>query len=476
VSAISPLELLHPAGRVDRVLVLGDGCPGALIPPAAHEATAGVDLVLIAPSAHQVGERGWLERAAGAAAQRLSQDGFAYALVPRGARREARRRLRAAGLELADAIVQLPGGDAPRYLVPLRAEPWRHALTEQIGARPRARLALRAARAVPGGTAALVRALPSVGIVARHAGAKPLADWVAGLGGDARPAAHAVVATSWRGPAGATVMRCFEPADSQPWGVAKVGPGSAGEARALEQLGSGAREAGARIPRLLAGGRLGDRPVLVETLVTGSPAARELRRSPGRFAELAGAIADWLERWNRDTREIRPSGRRLDTELPDLVRELALPDAYGAWLAERSRALDAGEPPLVARHNDLTMWNVLVDRGDAIGVLDWAEAEPAGLPLTDFFYAIADAAAACDGYRDRPEAVRACFASDGRLVDLVAPLRERLRTSLGLTAEAAELCFHACWLHHARNEQRSGEDGPFREIARWLARRPEEPA
>ena len=28
VTAISPLELLHPAGRVDRVLVLGDGCPG----------------------------------------------------------------------------------------------------------------------------------------------------------------------------------------------------------------------------------------------------------------------------------------------------------------------------------------------------------------------------------------------------------------------------------------------------------------
>jgi len=474
VSAISPLELLHPAGRVDRVLVLGDGSPGALIPPAAHETAAGVDLALIAPSGDQVRERGWLERAAGAAAQRLSQDGFAYALVPRGARREARRRLRAAGLELGDVIVQLPGGDAPRYLVPLRAEPWRHALTEQIGARPRARLALRAARALPGGTALLVRALPSVGIVARRAGARPLADWVAGLGGDARPAAHAVVATSWRGPAGPIVMRCFEAAGSQPWGVAKVGPGSAAEARALEQLGDGARGAGARVPQLLAGGRLGDRPVLVESLVTGSPAARELMRSPGRFAELAGAIADWLERWNRDTREIPPSGRRLDTELPDLARGLALPDAYGAWLAERSRALAAGEPPLVARHNDLTMWNVLVDGSGTIGVLDWAEADPAGLPLTDFFYAIADAAAACDGYRDRLEAVRACFVPGGQRADQVASLHERLRTSLGLSEDHAELCFHACWLRHARNEQRSGEDGPFQEIARWLAGRPRE--
>ena len=472
MSAISPLELLHPAGRVGRVLVLGDGCPAVLIPPAAHEAAAGVDLALIAPSADQVGERGWLERAAGAAAQGLSQDGFAYALVPRGARREARRRLRAAGLELGDAIVQLPGGYAPRYLVPLRAEPWRHALTEQIGARPRSRLALRAARALPGGTALLVRALPSVGIVARRAGAKPLADWVAGLAGGARPAAHAVVATSWRGPAGPTVMRCFEAGDSQPWGVAKVGLGGAGEAGALRQLGDGAREAGARIPQLLAGGRLGDRPVLVETVVSGSPAARELMRSPGRFAELAGAIADWLDRWNTDTREIPASARRLDTELAELALELALPDAYGSWLAERSRALDAGEPPLVARHNDLTMWNVLVDGRGTIGVLDWAEAEPAGLPLTDFFYAIGDAAAACDGYRDRLEAVRACFVPGGQRADLVAPLQERLRTSLGLSREAAELCFHACWLHHAGNERRSGEDGPFLEIARWLAGRP----
>jgi hypothetical protein len=472
VNAISPLELLHPAGRVERVRVLGDCCPAALIPPAAHEVTAGADLALIAPSPDQIRERGWLEQTAGAVARSLSHDGFAYAVVPRAARAQARRRLRAAGLALDDAIAQLPGGDAPRYLVPLRAEPWRHALSEQIGARPRSRLALRALRALPGGESLLVRALPSVGLVARHSGAKPMTDWVAGLGGETRPAAHAVVTTSWRGPAGPAVMRCFAPAEAQPWGVAKVGPSSSAEARALEQVGGGARDAGARVPRLLASGRLGDRPVLVETVVGGHPAARALLRSPRRFAELAGAIAGWLERWNGRTREI--PARPLDTELLDLAGELALPDSYRSWLAERCRGLAGSEPPLVARHNDLTMWNVLVDGQGTIGVLDWAEAEPAGLPLTDFFYAIADAAAACDGYRDRLGAVRACFAPGGQRVDLVAPLEERLRTSLGLSAEAAELCFHACWLHHARNEQRSGEDGPFREIARWLARRPGE--
>ena len=471
MNAISPLELLHPAGRVERVLVLGDSCPAALIPPAALEVTAGADLVLIAASPDQLREDGWLEQAAGAAARSLAADGFAYALVPRRARAEARRRLRMAGLVLEDPFAQFPSGDLPRYLVPLKAEPWRHALSEQIGSRRRARLALRAARALPGGESLLVRALPSIGVVARPSGAKPMAAWVAALGDGARPAAHAVLATSWRGPAGPIVMRCFAPAEPQPWGVAKVGPSSAAEAGALELVGDRAREAGANVPRLLASGRLGDRPVLVETVVGGSPAARELMRSPGRFAEVAGAIAEWLERWNGQARGSPASARRLETDLVDLARELALPDAYRSWLAERCRALAGTELPLVARHNDLTMWNVLVDGRGTIGVLDWAEAEPAGLPLTDFFYAIADAAAACDAYRDRLESVRSCFAPGGRRADLVKPLWESLRTSLGLSAEAADLCFHACWLHHARNEQRSGEDGPFREIARWLARR-----
>jgi hypothetical protein len=119
------------------------------------------------------------------------------------------------------------------------------------------------------------------------------------------------------------------------------------------------------------------------------------------------------------------------------------------------------------------MWNVLVDAQGAIGVLDWAEAEHAGLPLTDFFYAVADAAAACEGYPHRLEAVRACFEPGGTRSDHVALLQERLRESLQLSPEAVELAFHACWLRHARNEQRSANapEGEFVAIARWVARR-----
>ena len=106
-------------------------------------------------------------------------------------------------------------------------------------------------------------------------------------------------------------------------------------------------------------------------------------------------------------------------------------------------------------------------------MLDWAEAEAEGLPLTDFIYAAVDAAAACDGYRCRLDALRSCFLSGGSRAPAVATLQERLRASLQLSPPALELAFHACWLHHALNEQRtgSGGEGPFLEIVRWQARR-----
>ena len=161
----------------------------------------------------------------------------------------------------------------------------------QIEARPRARAALRAARALPLGGSILADALPAVAIVARRPRADPLMAWVDRLGGGTRPTAHAVVATSWRGPNGPIVLHCFAPAEAEPWGVAKVAQESAMEAHLLDRLGVAARAAGARVPRLLATGRVAGGPVLVETVLMGRPAAEVLRGAPGRFAEIAAAIA-----------------------------------------------------------------------------------------------------------------------------------------------------------------------------------------
>ncbi|MBA3263102.1 MAG: phosphotransferase [Thermoleophilaceae bacterium] len=472
MTSSSPLELLHPAGQVERVLVLGERCPPALLPRRATRAVENADLAVIAPSPAELGQSGWLERATLDVAGGLAEHGVAYALLPRRSRAEGRRQLRRAGLVLEPPLVHLPGAGVPRYLLPLQAKPWRYTLARQIGARPRIRRGLVATRALPFGSSLLVRALPTVGIVARPPGAEPLAAWVGRLGGETRAPAHAVVATSWRGPDGPTVLHCFAAGDERPWGVAKVAPESSREARVLEQLGDAARGAGARVPRLLADGRVADCPVLIETVLEGQPAADVLMRSPGSFAEVVGAIADWQGCWNRES---AVPGTRLQEEVlaPATELEGKLPDGYRSWLAARCSALASSELVLVARHNDLTMWNVLLDGRGSIGVLDWAEAEDAGLPLTDFFYSVADAAAACDRYRDRLAAIQTCFSPGGAYADEVAGLQERLRAPLKLPVEALELCFHACWLRHACNEQRSANasDGPFLAIARWLARR-----
>jgi hypothetical protein len=438
------------------------------VPPGAEHAGADVGLAVVAPSAAELAGRGWLAHWLGNAATAVAHDGFVYAVLPPAVRAAAGRRLRAAGLELATPLAQLPGW-APRHLVPLQARPWRHMMGEEIGAHPLLRSALRAAGALPSGTRLLAEALPGAALVARRPGAQPLGAWLDRLGGEARPTAQVAVHTSWRGGAGPVVLFCFAEGDDRPWGVAKAGPGSAREAQRLDSLGADARAAGADVPRLLATGVTTDRPVLVASPLAGRPAARALLTAPERFAEIAGRIGAWLERWGTAT--ARPTALPAGWLEHDLLRD-RLPPSYRAWLADRSAALAGTTVPLVAAHHDLTMWNVRLGEGGSLGVLDWAEAQVDALPLTDLFYAVADAAAACDGYRSRVAAVRSCFEPGGARAATVGPLVERLRAALDLTPAAAELCFHACWLRHAGNERdANATERPFAEVVRWLAHR-----
>jgi len=475
---ISPLEALHPAARVERLLMLGERCPPALAPPDATASTTDVDLALIAPSAGELARAGWLARAASAASAALRPDGLAYVLLPRWARVLAGAQLERAGLVVDSRLVHLPATGLPRYLIPLERDPWRHALTRQVAAHPRVRRALIALREPPLGASLLQAALPTVGVVARRPGAEPLAAWTGRLEGETRRTGRTIVATSWRGASGPILLLCFADGEREPWGIAKLAPAAEREARSLDRLGGAARGAGALVPRLLASGRAGGGPVLVESLVDGRSAAELLTRRPERFLAIATGISEWQERWNRATRGTAAGaadqvGRDVLLAADELGDSLPHGAAYRSWIAARCDALGRDEVPLVARHNDLTMWNVTVDGDGGLGVLDWAEADDAGLPLTDFFYAVADAAAAADRYRSRLHAVRSCFTRGGRRAQGVAPLKRRLEASLGLGPEAVELCFHACWLRHALNERRAGgsADRPFLEIVRWLARR-----
>jgi len=132
--------------------------------------------------------------------------------------------------------------------------------------------------------------------------------------------------------------------------------------------------------------------------------------------------------------------------------------------------------PVVAAHNDLTMENVVVNGAKPLGVVDWEVATEDGLPMADFFYAVADACAAARRYQDRAAAYRESFDVGTPYGRLVAGWSSRLSHTLGLSATTALLLRHVTALQHAANEQRQRKTipgpSPFLEIAGTLAADP----
>jgi hypothetical protein len=239
--------------------------------------------------------------------------------------------------------------------------------------------------------------------------------------------------------------------------VAKVGAGSSvapaglGESEALRQVAS---RAGISTPAFVTETTLAGAPVVVETAVPGVRVSALIARDPSFAARVAEQLAAWLAEWNARTAVERTlTADVLQAELPD-------PDLAARW-----RTLEGVRAPAVAVHQDLTMTNVLVE-DDRLGVVDWGSARTQGLPLVDFFYTAVDARAAADRYTDRVAALHACFAPDGDWFTRVATLEHRLRQRLDISAELADLAFHACWAQHAANETRRRETGrDFRELA-----------
>jgi hypothetical protein len=247
------------------------------------------------------------------------------------------------------------------------------------------------------------------------------------------------------------------------------------EADALDEVGEKARAAGAVLPRRLAVGTVGSRIVLLESAVPGRVAALALQSRPAQLERVLERLVDWLARWHEltaHTTVLAPA---------DLERHLLRPAAalgehvpngrrYTSWLEQRCEAADNGSMPLVAVHNDLTMWNVALTGDARVGVVDWEAAQPSGLPLGDFAYAVVDAVAATRGYRDRLWAFEQCFAPAGAHTATVARLRARLCDALGLSRDQAELCFHAVWLRQTVDPRRLERASDRKDFLHILAR------
>lgn len=481
----SVLELLHPLGHANAVSVIGRGCSAdlSLCPRQINRAAGPADLVVLAPSSEEFAMPGWLEAGVRDAANALRRDGVLYVLAPRSRRRHIHALLRACGLSVASVVLHHPNWPAAGAIVPLEPQPLAYAFSHLIRTHPlRRRIALGVLR-LPGALALARALLPCVGLVVQWRGAPPQATWFTGLAEAGEGLSGVVVNTSWRGRNGAVLLHAVDAKRGEATAIAKTWLSTAGEtgvareAAGLQEIAVRAGQFGVSVPRLLGRGLLGDQPFVAETAVRGEKAASVLVRHPEQLEELLTRLATWLLNWNTATLHYRTLTQDLLDELLLGPAAALLPDLEaGEAYLERLSGLAArvvGQPmPFVAAHGDLTMVNLLVDHVKHLGIIDWETASPAGLPLSDFFYAVVDAAAAVDDYRDRPAAFDACFEPGARYTSFVERLQARFVERLGLTKDQVALSFRASWLRFALDERKeSAKTAPdeFLRIARQVA-------
>jgi hypothetical protein len=456
--------------------VLGSACPERIRPAA--PADGAHDLAIIAPSPSEADEE-WIRAAIERSAASLEPGGVVYLLLPPSARGQARRILRSHGFVLETSLVHLPSAAGTRQLVPLERRAARDSFARVVRLTAWKRLALRVAFGAGGGPL-LATMLPDTALVARRPGGGPLLAWLWAHTPPGTSARQAAIASSWSSAGAGVVVHPVGGSDAAGV-VAKLSlaPGAqqSHEAESLALLGTAAERAGAMVPELVAAFDLAGLPVLVESRIDGRLAAPELMRRRRLLAPTFTSVADWLARWQADTARRSPLSRdQLERELLEPAELVAPLLGGGDAYLDRLRALCArveGTPtPLVDSHNDLTMWNVVLHAQGRLGVVDWEEGRRRTLPLKDFFYMAADAAAATRAYRDRPEAVAACFERGGTHSALVLARQSRMVLELDVDRDVADVCFHACWLGHAANEHRAagpGDERPFLAIVERLA-------
>jgi hypothetical protein len=232
--------------------------------------------------------------------------------------------------------------------------------------------------------------------------------------------------------------------------------------RALADLGVAER----RVPRVLFAGRHAGLAVVGETVVDGRPFDRE-RGHPATDAEGDGPrlhpVDDAVE-WLTDlgVRSARPAAPAdvADAMTDLLARFIATcrPEAaVRAQLEAAVAALRTGSQPLplVFQHGDPGTWNMLVREDGSAVILDWENADEAGMPLWDLFYLLRSHAVGTGhraGTMRRLAAVERYLFDASPLSDMVVTAVHGYADRVGIGRELVEPLFHLCWMHQALKE------------------------
>jgi hypothetical protein len=464
------LDMWHPTGAPRHRLALGDYAGAGDC-----EDDDPIDLAIVAPSPIEA-SRDWVERTIALAARRLGDGGVLWIVVPRRWRGTAERALGHCDLTLLDAVLAFPPWPRAAHLVPLARTALRDAGPRHLGL-PRATawilgsvVSVRAVRRL------LRRTAPSCALVAAREPGLPMFRWLGDL--DGASVASATVSSGPRRDARVAVAMRFVAHRRAPDLVVKVALEQAGVERvqaervALERLGPTAARSGADVPVPKA---CTCPWMLASDPLAGRSAAAVLTGAPRRLLPVAGAVADWLARWNAATASrTLASAEMLERLVGGPVGRLAADgtasEPYARAVAMLAARLEGRSLVVVAAHGDLTMANVMTDR-PAPGILDWESAVAIGLPLVDLWYSLADAVA-CAARVTHASAVEALVTGTAPAPGALAQMPARHAAALRLTADEATLAFHVCWLGHADEELRRGvENRRFGDVVRTVAAR-----
>jgi hypothetical protein len=222
------------------------------------------------------------------------------------------------------------------------------------------------------------------------------------------------------------------------------------EARALRALESSARSLHGSVPSLIAIHDVAGQTVLVETALDGQLIDRgRIRREPG----------DWIDRVNAWLLEL-PAATDTEGWWADLVRDplaeyVAATGDHPEAAELAGRTMTALEPlrhaemARVFEHGDVSHPNLLELRGGRIGIVDWEEATPAGLPLHDLCFFLGYVSFSIHNPRtpaEHPAAFdRLISARDGS----AASALRRHAAVRGVGAELLGPLILACWARYA---------------------------
>jgi len=223
--------------------------------------------------------------------------------------------------------------------------------------------------------------------------------------------------------------------------------------QALRSLPPGRRRG---VPRVLFSDERGGLLIVGETALTGVPLFTLVEET--NYREIALKATGWLADFAGRPPPVA-MGKWWDRLVEPILADFG--DAFGpvvdgAMLDETRTILSTlGALPLVCEHRDFSPWNVLIDAGGSLVVLDWESSEREGLPALDLVYFLTYLAFFLDG-GVRSGRLRGVYRASLDPATFTGSVRqeclERYAGQLGIAPAALPPLRLLVWLLHSRSE------------------------